>query len=88
MTIKDIEGEALKLLPRERARLAERLLESLEDLSEAENEQLWAEEAERRDKGWDSNPSVSTPADEVFRDARSKLSGMNASAFINSRDSN
>ena len=73
MTRKDIEIEALKLTPRERARLAGKLLESLEDLSEAENEQVWAEEAERRDKEWYSNPSVSTPADEVFRDARSKL---------------
>lgn len=73
MTIKDIETEALKLLPSERARLAEKLLESLEDLSEAENEQVRAEEAERRDKELDSNPSESTPADEVFRDARSKL---------------
>lgn len=73
MTIKDIETEVLKLLPSERARLAEKLLESLEDLSEAENEQVWAEEAERRDKELDSNPPESTPADEVFRDARSKL---------------
>ena len=73
MSINDIETEALKLHPKERARLAEKLLESLEDLSEAENEQVWADEAARRDKQMDSNPSASTPADEVFREARSKL---------------
>ena len=46
MSIDDIETEALKLHPKERARLAEKLLKSLEDLSEAENEQVWAGEAE------------------------------------------
>jgi hypothetical protein len=49
MYIEDVETEALKLDPKARARLAERQLESLEDLSEEENVRLWAEEAERRD---------------------------------------
>ena len=45
MSIDDIEGEVLKLDPQARARLAKKLLESLEALSEEENERLWAEEA-------------------------------------------
>ena len=73
MSIEDIEVEALRLDPKERARLAEKLLESLGDLSEAERERVWAEEAERRDQELAVNPSASTPADEVFRDARSRL---------------
>jgi hypothetical protein len=47
MSIEDIEAEALKLDPKDRARLAARLLESLETLSDQENERLWAEEAVR-----------------------------------------
>ena len=73
MSIDDIETEALKLHPKERARLAEKLLESLEDLSEKEHEPVWADEAERRDKQMDSDPSASTPTDEVFREVRSNL---------------
>jgi hypothetical protein len=49
MSIEEIEAEALKLDPKARARLAEKLLESLETLSDQENERVWAEEADRRD---------------------------------------
>ena len=52
MSIEEIEAEALKLDPQARARLAEKLLESLETLSDQENERLWAEEADRRDADW------------------------------------
>jgi hypothetical protein len=69
----DVEMEALKLDPKARARLAGKLLESLEDLSEEENARLWAEEAERRDLEWDANPNAGRPADEVFRDVRANL---------------
>lgn len=73
MSIDDIEAEALKLDPQVRARLAKRLLESLEALSEAENERLWADEAERRDAGWDATGTRGRPAADVLRDARAKL---------------
>jgi hypothetical protein len=73
MSTEELEAEALKLAPRQRARLAERLLQSLKDLSEEENARLWAEEAERRDVAWDANPSIDRPADAVFRDARARL---------------
>ena len=63
--------QALKLGPRDRARLAGRLLESLENLTEEENAQLWAEEAERRDAGWDD--ASARPVADVFRDARARL---------------
>lgn len=73
MSIDNIEAEALKLDPRARARLAKKLLESLETLSDEENERLWAEEADRRDADWDSASSSARPAVDVFRDARAKL---------------
>ncbi len=73
MSIEEIEAEALKLAPQARARLAERLLESLEALSDEENEALWAEEADRRDADWDLPPGSGRPAADVLRDARAKL---------------
>ena len=73
MSIDEIEAEALKLDPQARARLAKKLLESLETLSDEENERLWAEEADRRDGDWDSAPDHARPAADVLRDARAKL---------------
>ena len=72
MSIDELEAEALKLDPRNRARLAEKLLASLEDLSKEENARLWAEEAARRDAEWDRTPDVARSADDVFRDARKR----------------
>jgi hypothetical protein len=73
MSSHDIEAEALRLDAKARARLAKKLLESLESLSDEENERLWAEEADRRDSAWDSSPGSGRPADDVLRDARAKL---------------
>jgi Putative addiction module component len=69
----EIEAELLKLHPQIRARLARKLLESLEALSDEENERLWAEEADRRDRDWDSTSASARPATDVLRDARAKL---------------
>jgi hypothetical protein len=73
MTIEELEAQALKLDAKARARLAGRLLESLENLSEEENAQLWAEEAQRRDADLDADPTSGRPADDVLREARSRL---------------
>ena len=73
MSIDELEAEALKLDPKARARLAERLLESLESLSPQENAQIWAEEAQRRAEALDSATLASRPADEVFREAQSRI---------------
>ena len=74
MDLAALETEALKLNPRSRARLAEKLLQSLEILSDAENEQLWAEEALRRHEELETDTAVARPAEEVFREARARLS--------------
>lgn len=73
MSIKEIEAVALKLVPRDRARLAEVLLNSLEDLSEEENEMIWAQEAERRDAAWSPSADGRRTATRVLRRARAKL---------------
>ena len=48
MTLEELESKALKLNPNSRAKLAEKLLHSLESLADAEIERLWAEEALHR----------------------------------------
>jgi hypothetical protein len=73
MNLDDVEAEALRLDPTARARLATKLLASLETLSEEENLRLWAEEAERRDETWDADGHTGHPAAEVFREARASL---------------
>jgi len=73
MSIDELESEAMKLDPKARARLAGKLLESLEALSEKENERLWAEEANRRDSDSDSDQDGDRSADDVLRDARGRL---------------
>lgn len=73
MSIEELEAAALKLEPKARARLAERLLDSLESLSPAENSRLWVEEAQRRAAAIESGALPSRSADDVFRDAQSRL---------------
>lgn len=73
MSIEELEAAALKLEPKARARLAERLLDSLESLSPDENARVWAEEAQRRAVALDSGALSSRPAEDVFRDAQSRL---------------
>ena len=67
MSIEELESEAMKLDPKARARLAGKLLESLDTLSEAENERIWAKEAEHRDRDLDSDRDSGRGADEVNR---------------------
>lgn len=72
MSIEELEAAALKLEPKARARLAERLLDSLEPVTE-ENALVWAEEAQRRALALDSGALSSRPTEDVFRDAQSRL---------------
>jgi Putative addiction module component len=74
MTTEQVESEALKLKPEARAELAQKLLKSLEDLSDEEIEGLWVKEAIRRDAELDSGSATMRDADDVFRDARFRLS--------------
>lgn len=73
MKLEDLEAAVLQLEPRSRARLAERLLESLDNLTPEENAHIWAEEAARRDEALTAGTLTSRPAGQVFRDARARL---------------
>jgi len=67
MNIQTLEYEALHLPIEYRARLAEKLLLSLDDLSEPEIEKLWLTEAQRRAAEIDSGKVQLISADEVER---------------------
>lgn len=71
-----LEAEVLDLPQRERARLARRLIASLEDETEedpAEVEAAWEEEIRRRLDEHRTGTSRSIPAEDVFAEARSRL---------------
>jgi hypothetical protein len=70
MSIDEIKTEALKLNPASRARLARDLLASLDTLSAADLEQLWLDEAVRRDDELDQGTARLQAADEVLARAR------------------
>ncbi len=70
--LKDIAAEALELPLTSRAELASQLLASLDDPTEEESEQLWAEEAERRYAAYQAGHIDAIPADEVFARLRSR----------------
>ena len=71
--VRRVESEALKLSAKARARLAERLISSLDDHADPDSERLWLEEAERRLDELLSGKAAGIPADEVFRKARSSI---------------
>jgi putative addiction module component (TIGR02574 family) len=71
--LKQCEAHALKLAPKERAILAERLITSLDSINETENERLWVEEAERRYKGYRKGRITARPAMDVLHDARTAI---------------
>lgn len=73
MNTETIEHEALNLPVSERAKLAHKLLLSLESMSEYEIEQTWLDEAERRAKEIDDGIVQLIPAEEVSRKARKLL---------------
>ena len=70
MTIDELKRQALQMDPSTRAGLARDLLASLDDLSEAEVQRLWLEEAIRRDEEMASGKVQPIPMDEVFAELR------------------
>ena len=65
-----IENEALHLPLSDRAKLAHKLLLSLEDFSESEVEEAWLDEAERRAHELDEGLVQLISSEEVSRKAR------------------
>jgi putative addiction module component (TIGR02574 family) len=75
-SLPDVEKDALRLSAEDRARLAVRLLSSLEEAAESPEkiEQLWIAEAERRFQQLHEGVVQGLPAREVFAGLRTKRS--------------
>ena len=74
MTAEEIVAAALKLDQKKRAEVVERLLGSLEQLTEADWERAWVEEVERRLADLREGKVKAIPGEEVFARARALLS--------------
>jgi len=72
LTLEDLEAAALKLSVKARARLAQRLLRSIEPSAESEIDRLWIEEAQRRHEEL-VRGAQAIPAEQVFAKARARL---------------
>jgi putative addiction module component (TIGR02574 family) len=68
-----LEAKVLKLPPEQRARLAQRLISSLDQTSDAEAEELWLRESERRLGELESGEVQPVAAERVIEKARSSL---------------
>lgn len=73
MKLKQIEDEALHLSEDERAELAQKLLLSLDALSEGEIAEDWLAEAKRRARELDKGTVQPIPAEEARRKAQALL---------------
>lgn len=73
MNFKQIEDKALKLPEEDRAKLAQRLLLSLEALSDAEIAEDWLIEAQRRARELDAGTAQPITAEEARRKAQALL---------------
>ena len=69
----ELEVEVLELPADERADLARRLIESLEETAVGDFEAEWIEEAERRYAAYRQGLTNSRPGQEVFREAKARL---------------
>jgi len=65
-TLEDVASEVLQLSVEMRAALAKRLLDSLDELTPAQNERVWAEEAAHRYEQLKAGTARAIPSEEVF----------------------
>jgi putative addiction module component (TIGR02574 family) len=71
--VRELESPALKLSRKERARLAQRLISSLDQEVDADAERLWLAEAERRLADLKSGTVAAIPAERVIKKVRTAL---------------
>jgi putative addiction module component (TIGR02574 family) len=69
----ELEVEVLELPAEDRADLARRLIESLEEPAVGDFDAEWIEEAERRYAAYRQGLARARPGQEVFRDAKARL---------------
>ncbi|MDD5262081.1 MAG: addiction module protein [Methylacidiphilales bacterium] len=70
--VEKLTKDALSLPPRSRARLASRILDSLEGPKATSLRNLWAQEAENRINAYDAGHIPSIPGELVFKRLRLK----------------
>jgi len=68
---RDLESRALQPSRKGRARLAERIISSLDARADPKAEALWLDKAEGRLRELESGETQTTPADQIFAKARS-----------------
>jgi putative addiction module component (TIGR02574 family) len=68
-----IEEQAQELSSKDRARLALKLIESLDQGVDEDADELWLDEAERRLADYDAARTEARPADEVLDEIEKKL---------------
>ena len=73
LNLEELETKVLNLSLEGRARLAEKLILSLDAPSEEENLHLWVVEAEKRLKTLREGKAKEIPAEEAFRRARAAI---------------
>ena len=73
MNLIQLESEVLSLPVQERAILVQRLLLSLEEVSEGEFDRLWGDESVHRAAEFDAGKVQAIPGEEVAKKARSLL---------------
>lgn len=64
--LSEIESDARRLSPRERARLIRRLIMTLESENDGDVEQLWLDEADKRLAAYRNGETTARPGEEVF----------------------
>lgn len=69
----ELEKQARMLTPQEKASLARILIEELDPSSDADVEQLWLEESQRRHEAYLRGELKSVSGDEVMSRVRSRL---------------
>jgi putative addiction module component (TIGR02574 family) len=74
MSLEELVAEVKKLSLEDRASLAKWIVESLDELSDAEIEALWVQEAERRLDELEQGRATEISAEEVLRRARAAIS--------------
>ncbi len=73
MQVDELKTEALRLSARDRAKLAQELLLSLDEEVDPDAEQMWLDEAERRYAAYKRGEMTARPVDQAIRDIRAKL---------------
>ena len=73
VTAKQIEAAAVKLPRRDRTRIVNKLIKTLQTERDREIVDLWAAEAERRNKEMDEGKEIGIPMEEVMAQLRAAL---------------